>query len=163
MDPTINPSPQAARPFNRLAPDSTPTMESPSKASMNSSAEPNVSMSGRAICTNNVSITAPTMPPISDAVNAADSARAACPCCERGNPSSTVAWLALEPGIPMSTEVNVSDVGITATRPTNMASADTVSIPYRKGIMMASPAMPPSPGKAPIARPSITPSARCRR
>ena len=75
---------------------------------MNSSAEPNVSMSGRATCTNSVSIAAPTMPPISDAVNAADSARAACPCCERGKPPSTVAWLALEPGIPMSTDVNVS-------------------------------------------------------
>ena len=63
----------------------------------------------------------------------------------------------------MSTEVKVSDVGITATMPTSMASADTVSIPYRKGIKMASPAMPPSPGKAPTANPSITPSARWRR
>ena len=103
------------------------------------------------------------MPPMSDAVNAAASARAACPCCDRGKPSSTVAWLALEPGIPMSTEVKVSDVGITATRPTSVASAETVSIPYRNGIMMASPAMPPSPGKAPIASPSITPIARWRR
>ena len=33
----------------RLAPDSTPTIESPSKASMNSSAEPMASISGRAI------------------------------------------------------------------------------------------------------------------
>ena len=29
----------------------------------------------------------------------------------------------------MSTEVNVSDVGITATSPTSVASADTVSMP----------------------------------
>ena len=40
-------------------------------------------ISGRAICTNSVRMTAPTTPPTSDAVNAAARARAACPCCRQ--------------------------------------------------------------------------------
>ncbi len=96
---------------------------------MNSSAEPNVRISGRAICTNTLKIAAPTRPPNNDAVNAAANARDAWPCWDRGKPSSTVAWLALEPGMPISTDVNVSDVGITATMPINVASAEIVSMP----------------------------------
>ena len=80
MDPTISPSPHAVSPLTRLAPDNTPTMESPSSASMNNSAEPKVRMSGRAICTNSVRIIAPTIPPNNEAENAAARARAACPC-----------------------------------------------------------------------------------
>ena len=126
---------------------------------MKSSAEPNVRISGRAICTKNVRIRAPTRPPQSDAPNAAASARAASPCCDSGKPSSTVAWLALDPGIPMSTDVKVSDVGMTATRPISIASADTVSMPYRNGMSSDRPAIPPRPGKTPTVRPSTTPDA----
>lgn len=50
-------------------------------------------------------------------MNAADRARAAWPLRASGKPSSTVACEAEEPGIPMSTEENVSDVGTTATIP----------------------------------------------
>ena len=96
---------------------------------MNSSAEPKSRMSGRAISTKPVRITAPTMPPKRDEMNAADSARAACPCLARGKPSSTVAWLALEPGMPIRTEEKVSEVGITATRPMSMPSAEIESMP----------------------------------
>ena len=32
----------------------------------------------------------------------------------RGKPSSTVAWLADDPGMPRSTDENVSEVGMTA-------------------------------------------------
>ena len=96
---------------------------------MNNSADPNNKIRGRAISTKNVRITAPMIPPNSEEMNAADKARAAWPCLARGKPSSTVAWLALEPGIPMRTEAKVSDVGITATRPINMPRAEIGSIP----------------------------------
>ena len=69
------------------------------------------------------------MPPNSDEMNAADSARAACPCLASGKPSSTVAWLALDPGMPISTEEKVSEVGITATSPISMPSAEIESMP----------------------------------
>ena len=105
---------------------------------------------------------APTIPPISEAENAADKALDASPFCAKGNPSKTVAWLALEPGIPIKMDVKVSEVGMTATSPTKVASADTVSIPYRNGTIIERPAIPPKPGKAPMASPNITPSTKCR-
>ena len=58
--------------MTRLAPDITPTIESPNSASMNNSAEPKVRMSGRAICTNRVRIIAPTIPPNNEAEKAAE-------------------------------------------------------------------------------------------
>ena len=105
-------------------------------------------------------MTAPNRPPKSEAENAAPRARAASPFRASGNPSSTVAWEALEPGMPMSTEVKVSEVGMTATSPTSMARADTGSMPWRKGISSDRPTMPPSPGKIPTTRPSNTPTTR---
>ncbi len=96
---------------------------------MNSSAEPKARISGRAISTKPVRTSAPNTPPNSDEMKAADSARAAWPCLASGNPSSTVAWLADDPGMPISTDEKVSDVGITATRPMSMASAETSSMP----------------------------------
>ena len=63
MLPITRPRPQAARPFGRLLPASTPTMESPNRESMKSSAEPKARIRGRAIRTKAVSTTAPISPP----------------------------------------------------------------------------------------------------
>ena len=101
---------------------------------------------------------APTIPPKSEEMNAADSARAACPCLAIGNPSSTVAWLALDPGIPISTDEKVSEVGITATRPISIPSAEIGSMPYRNGTRSERPAIPPRPGMTPMTSPTDTPS-----
>ena len=60
---------------------------------------------------------APTIPPNNDEEKAADKARAACPFFAKGKPSSTVACDDDEPGMPIRTDANVSDVGTTATNP----------------------------------------------
>ena len=127
--PTASPSPAASRPFSRLRPASTPTIDSPSTVSMSSSGNPKASTTGRAATMKKVRSAAPSSPPNSDEAKAAARARAACPARASGNPSSTVAWEADEPGIPISTEAKVSEVGITATSPTIMARPDTGSIP----------------------------------
>ena len=127
--PSSRPMPHAEIPLTMLLPASTPTMLSPRMVSMNSSADPNARMTGRAMSTNRVRISAPIRPPMSEAENAAPSARAASPRFASGKPSSTVACEALDPGMPISTEVNVSEVGMTATRPMSMASAEVASIP----------------------------------
>ena len=129
MAPTAMPSPAATMPFSRLRPASTPTMEKPRMVSISSSGSPKAKMSGRAIRMKKVSTIAPKSPPKSDEMKAAESARAAWPFLERGKPSSTVAWLAEEPGMPISTEAKVSEVGITATRPTMSARPETGSMP----------------------------------
>ena len=103
---------------------------------------------------------APTSPPKSDEAKAADKARAAIPFLAMGNPSSTVACEADEPGIPISTEAKVSDVGTTATIPTISARPKIGSIPNMKGNKSDSPAMPPRPGNTPMHRPITTPSTR---
>ncbi len=113
----------------RLPPDSAATVDRPNSVSMNSSDEPNSRMIGRAASTAPVSTIAPNSPPSIEAKKAADNARAASPFCARGKPSSTVAWLAERAGMPISTEEKVSDVGITATSPINIASADVWSMP----------------------------------
>ena len=107
----------------------------------------------------NVRITAPKRPPNNEETNAADKARAACPFLASGNPSKTVAWDELEPGMPIRTDAKVSEVGITATSPTIIARPDTGSIPYKNGKTKLRPAMPPSPGKTPTDRPNKTPMA----
>ena len=63
----------------------------------------------------------------------------------------------------MSTEDNVSAVGITAVIPINMAKADILSIPYIKGIKIEKPAMPPNAGKTPITIPNATPNKRYKK
>ena len=77
-----------------------------------------------------------------------------------GNPSSTVAWEADEPGIPIRTDAKVSDVGTTATMPIISARPRTGSMPNMKGSSSERPAIPPSPGKTPMARPITTPRTR---
>ncbi len=158
IQPMIRPRPQAARPFTRLRPDRTPTIDRPKITSMNNSAELNERINGRETNTKPVRMTAPIRPPISEEKKAAESPLAACPCFARGKPSSTVAWLADEPGIPIKTEAKVSDVGITATSPINIARAVVDSIPYKNGINNDKPAIPPRPGRMPTIRPVITPS-----
>ena len=117
--------PQAIKPLAKLLPASTPTMESPSSASMKSSAVPKARIKGRAISTAPVKITAPIKPPIMEAMKDADKARAASPRRAMGKPSRIVAWLADDPGMPIRMELNVSAVAATATRPTSMARAET--------------------------------------
>ncbi len=86
-------------------------------------------MIGFAITTINVRTAAPNKPPNNEAENAALKALAPWPCLASEKPSRTVACEALDPGIPIKTEVKVSEVGITAIKPINIASAETVSIP----------------------------------
>jgi hypothetical protein len=65
-------------------PESTPTMDMPRTASMNSSGEPKASTSGRAMGMMRVRTAAPIKPPINEAVKAAPRARAASPLRARG-------------------------------------------------------------------------------
>ena len=127
---------------------------------MNSSADPNARMTGRAMSTNSVRIKAPIRPPISEAEKAAPRARSASPRFASGKPSSTVACAALDPGIPIKSDVNVSEVGMTATSPMSMASAEVGSMPYRNGSSRDRPTMPPRPGKMPIRSPRKIPVTR---
>ena len=60
---------------------------------------------------------------------AADKARAASPLRASGKPSSTVAWDEAPPGMPSSTEENVSEVGFVASSPTISARPETASMP----------------------------------
>ena len=75
--PSSKPTPQARKPLYKLSPDNTPTMLKPSTPNINNSAEPNARISGRANKIKPVSTSAPIKPPMSDAENAAPSARAA--------------------------------------------------------------------------------------
>ncbi len=127
--PKARPRQAEATPLPRLPPDSAATVDRPNSVSMNNSAEPNSRMMGRAATTAPVSTMAPNSPPSIEAKKAAESARAAWPSLASGKPSSTVAWEADEPGMPISTEEKVSEVGITATRPISMASAEVWSMP----------------------------------
>ena len=81
------------------------------------SGNPNAKTMGRATRIKAVRKNAPTSPPNREEAKAADSARAASPFFAMGNPSKTVACDADDPGIPIKTEANVSDVGTTATIP----------------------------------------------
>ncbi|MNC87122.1 hypothetical protein D3C83_28230 [compost metagenome] len=67
------------------------------------------------------------------------------------------------PGIPMRTAGNVSEVLLTARRPTIIASTGPGSLPKMKGRSSASIAVPPRPGRMPTAMPSITPRDRNRK
>ena len=116
-------------PLAKLRPDRTATIDRPKSVSMKSSAEEKESTSGRAITMATESTSAPMTPPRSELAKDAERARAASPFLARGKPSSTVAWLALEPGIPIMTEVKVSPVGMTATMPISIPSAEVVSMP----------------------------------
>ena len=91
MLPVNKPKPQATTPLIKLLPDNDPTIDSPKMASMNNSAEPKNKITGRAIWTKKVNTNAPIKPPKREEVNAALSAREACPFFARANPSSTVA------------------------------------------------------------------------
>ena len=127
--PMSSPSAQERRPLTKLEPDSTPTMARPSTVSMKSSADEKARMTGRAIRMKALSTSAPKMPPTIELKKAAERARAASPRLAIGNPSRIVAWEAALPGMPISTEVKVSPVGTTASRPISSASAEIVSMP----------------------------------
>ena len=68
-------------------------------------------------------MSAPNRPPNIDEEKEAPSARAPSPFFAIGNPSTTVAWDADVPGIPMSTEGKVSEVASGAISPIINASA----------------------------------------
>ena len=122
--PSSRPRPQAARPRSQLPPDRTPTMLSPKTVSISSSGAPKSSTKGRAICTKPDSARAPNNPPTSEAENAAAKACRALPALASGKPSITVACDPADPGMPIRTEVNVSAVASTASRPIIVASAE---------------------------------------
>ena len=158
--PASRPRPQVARPLSGLSPASVPTMVSASSTSSNCSPKPIMSSSGLAATTANVRMMAPKMPPTSEEVNAADSARAASPRFDIGKPSSTVACELLPPGMPISTDENVSAVGVTAIMPMIIGSASDGSMPNRNGSSTAIPAAPPIAGRMPKIRPRPTPTRR---
>ena len=160
MVPISRPRPAAARPLSATRPASTATIDRPRIEIISISGRPKDNTMGRATTMNNVRKAAPTSPPKSDEVKAAESARAAWPFLAMGKPSSTVAWLAEEPGMPMRTEAKVSEVGTTATMPIISARPSTGSMPNMKGKSRDNPAIPPRPGKTPTARPMTTPNTR---
>ena len=137
-----------------------PTIDRPKIEIISSSGDLNRSTTGRATRIKTVRKAAPTKPPNSDDANAADKALAAWPRLAMGNPSSTVACEAEEPGMPIKTEANVSEVGTTATMPIIKASPRIGSIPNMNGNSSDRPAMPPRPGNTPIAKPIITPTTK---
>ncbi len=98
-------------------------MVSANRTSRSCSPKPIISSSGLATTTAKVRISAPKIPPTSEDVKAADRARAASPRFDIGKPSSTVACELLPPGIPISTDENVSAVGVTAIIPMIIGSA----------------------------------------
>ena len=65
-----------------------------------------------------------------------------------------------DPGMPISTDAKVSEVGTTATMPIINAKPRIGSIPNIKGRSSDRPAIPPSPGKTPTAKPITTPKSR---
>ena len=160
MVPIIMPSPAAARPFKAKRPARMATIDRPKMVIINISGRPNANTMGRATRMKIVRKVAPTSPPKRDEVKAADKARAAWPFLAIGNPSRTVACDADEPGIPIRTDANVSEVGTTATMPIIRARPSTGSMPNMKGNRRDKPAMPPKPGKTPTARPITTPRIR---
>ena len=160
MVPTSMPRPAATMPFNATRPARMPTIESPKIVIIKSSGVLNNKTMGRAARMKSVRKSAPTSPPNRDDAKAAESARAAWPFLAMGKPSSTVAWLADDPGMPIRTEAKVSDVGTTATMPIISARPSTGSMPNMKGSKSDSPAMPPRPGKTPMQSPMTTPSTR---
>ncbi len=160
MVPTNSPSPAATIPLMAIRPAKMPTMDRPNMDTINSSGDLNNNTTGRATKMKIVRKAAPTKPPNSDDANAADKARAALPFLAMGNPSNTVAWDADDPGMPIRTDANVSEVGTTAIMPIINARPKTGSIPNIKGSNSDSPAMPPSPGNTPTVSPIQTPSTR---
>ena len=116
------PTPAAIMPFSATRPARMPTIDRPKAETMRSSGDLNSRTIGRATRMKKVRKKAPTSPPNSDEAKAADSARAARPFFAIGNPSRTVACEADDPGIPISTEAKVSEVGTTATIPIISAS-----------------------------------------
>jgi len=137
-----------------------PTIDRPKIDTIKSSGLLNMRTMGRATRINTVKNAAPISPPKSDEAKAAERARAALPFLAMGNPSKTVACDAEDPGIPISTDAKVSEVGMTAIIPIINANPNTGSIPNINGSKSERPAMPPSPGKTPIARPIATPNTK---
>ena len=160
IDPISKPRPAATTPLIAMRPARIPTIDRPKIETISSSGDLNRSTTGRATRIKMVKKAAPTKPPKREDANAAESARAACPRLAIGNPSRTVACEAEEPGIPISIEANVSDVGTTAIIPIISARPRVGSIPNMKGSNSDKPAMPPRPGNTPMAKPMQTPKTR---
>ena len=157
IHPTIIPRQAAAKPLKMLEPVNVPTTEIPKIASINISPVPKANIIGLAIWMIAVSITAPNNPPNKDEKNAADNARAAWPFFANGNPSITVAWAETDPGTPINTAGNVSDVATTDIKPIIIAIPDTGSIPNTNGNNKDKPTVPPNPGITPTTKPIRTP------
>ena len=160
MDATSIPTPAAINPFSATRPARMPTIDNPNADTMSNSGDLNSRTTGRATRIKKVRKNAPINPPNSDDAKAAERARAAIPFFAMGKPSRTVACEADDPGIPISTDANVSEVGTTATMPIIRARPYTGSSPNIKGNTSDRPAIPPSPGNTPIARPMVTPRNR---
>ena len=160
-EPSIRPRPQAASPFQGLAPVSIPTMVRASTTNIICSPNPTARIIGIAKKIATERTRAPNTPPNIEEMNAADRALAPSPLLASGNPSKTVAWEPDVPGMPIKTEGKVSEVVVTDWRPIIIASARLGSMPNTNGNNSANPAVPPRPGRMPTIRPITTPKKRC--
>ncbi len=106
-----------------LWPVSMPTSVSAISTSISCSPKPTARSRGRATTNEAVSSSAPNTPPMSEAVNEADSARAASPRLAIGKPSRIVACDPALPGMPIRIEGKVSETVVTASSPIIIASA----------------------------------------
>ena len=156
--PIIKPRHAATKPFAILEPVRVPTIEIPNIASINISPVPNANMIGLAIWIIIVNSVAPNKPPNNEAKKAADKARAACPFFASGKPSITVACADTEPGTPIKTAGNVSEVATTESKPIIIAIPEMGSIPKTNGSNKDKPTVPPKPGMTPTINPITTPN-----
>ena len=141
-----------------LAPVNVPTIVIPKTASISISPVPKAKIIGLAICMIIVNKVAPNKPPNKEEKNAADNARAAWPFFANGKPSITVACAETDPGTPIKTAGNVSDVATTDNNPIIIAIPEIGSIPKTNGNRRDKPTVPPNPGITPTMRPMITPA-----
>ena len=156
--PIIKPKQAAINPLDILAPVNVPTIVIPKTASISISPVPKAKIIGFAICMIIVSKIAPNKPPNKEEKNAADKARAAWPFFANGKPSITVACADTDPGTPIKTAGNVSDVATTDNNPIIIAIPEIGSIPKTNGNKSDRPTVPPNPGITPTIRPIITPA-----
>jgi hypothetical protein len=105
-----------------------------------------------------VSPTAPIRPPAIDDMKAIDKAFEPSPCLAISWPSSSRTAAADEPGTPIRIDAMASEWCTTATAPMISAIAGAGSRTKTNGSMIATAAVPPSPGMTPMTSPATTPS-----
>ncbi len=105
-----------------------------------------------------ISSTTPTVPATNEPMAATPSAGPARPCSAIWWPSMHVTTDADSPGVLMSTEVMVPPYMLPAYSADSMMMAEVGGMPKVSGSSSATPDTGPTPGKAPISVPTITPA-----